>query len=65
MITKLVSASNTSWGYYDDPELLDKYISEAIEEIGRPPDDIHFSSSQATSSGGQNYHYAALLVWTS
>lgn len=42
---------------------LDTRIAAAIKDEGARPNEILFSSGQASSSGGQNYHAIALLIW--
>jgi hypothetical protein len=58
MITKLCIQQ-----YRQESTALDERIAKATKEVGREPDEIHFSSSQTTASGGQYGHFAALLVW--
>lgn len=48
---------------YGGSESIPQQIATAVEEEGREPDEVHFSSAQTTASGGQFGHYAALLVW--
>lgn len=64
MFTKTVVARDTDYarGWGDIGDELDQLIRVAVEAHGTP-DEIHFTSSQTTSSGAQNHSLSALLVW--